>query len=277
MPGSARQSPPRPGRASARLPARVVGTDASADAAPARVGCAGWSVLRAHAGLFGDGDSMLARYASRFDVAEINSSFYRSHQPRTYARWASEVPPGFRFLVKLPRDITHEQRLVGSGALLDRFVAEVSALGDRLACVLVQLPPSLAYAPRSAGIFFGMLRRRLHCGIACEPRHRSWFDDKVDMLWRRHRVSRVAADPALCEEAAVPGGDPRWRYWRWHGSPDMYYSRYDDDALARLADAVAATPGAVARKFVIFDNTARGHATADAARFQDLLRRRADA
>jgi uncharacterized protein YecE (DUF72 family) len=233
--------------------------------------------MRGHAGLFDAGETMLARYATRFEVAEINSSFYRSHQPKTYARWAIEVPPGFRFLVKVPRAITHEQRLVGSGRLLDSFVDEATSLGDSLACVLVQLPPSLAYDARTAGIFFGMLRRRLRCGIACEPRHRSWFEDRVDAMWRRHRIARVAADPAICAEAAVPGGDPRWRYWRWHGSPEMYYSRYDDEALARLADAVVATPGAPSRKLVIFDNTARGHAAGDAARFQDLLRARTGA
>jgi uncharacterized protein YecE (DUF72 family) len=271
-----RSSPPTSPRPPAPSARRTVGAAIAATPA-ARVGLAGWSVLRAHAGLLDDGETMLARYATRFDVAEINSSFYRSHQPKTYARWASEVPAGFRFVVKLPRAISHEQRLVGSGELLDRFVAEAGALGDRLACVLVQLPPSLAYDPRTAGIFFGMLRRRVRCGIACEPRHRSWFDERVDAMWLRHRVARVAADPAICPEAALPAGDPAWRYWRWHGSPQMYYSRYDDAALARLADALAATPGAATRKLVIFDNTARGHAAGDAARLQDLLQERADA
>jgi len=71
-----------------------------------RIGCAGWSIPSRHAPLFGDGDSHLARYATRFDVAEINSTFYRPHQPRTFERWAASVPASFRFSVKLPRAIT---------------------------------------------------------------------------------------------------------------------------------------------------------------------------
>ncbi len=115
-----------------------------------------------------------------------------------------------------------------------------------------------------------MLRRRLRVGVACEPRHPSWFEDGVDGLWRRHRVARVAADPACCPAAAEPGGDPRWRYWRWHGSPRIYYSDYDNEALRALAVQVQASTTPPERRIVIFDNTAGGHAAGNAARFQDL-------
>lgn len=48
-----------------------------------RIGCAGWSIPSRYAGLFGPGESMLARYATRFTAVEINSSFYRPHQRKT--------------------------------------------------------------------------------------------------------------------------------------------------------------------------------------------------
>jgi hypothetical protein len=67
-----------------------------------RVGCAGWSILSRHGGHFDAGASHLARYATRFDVVEINSSFYRPHAVETYARWAAAVPARFRFSVKMP-------------------------------------------------------------------------------------------------------------------------------------------------------------------------------
>src|SRR5205085_4945044 len=75
-----------------------------------RVGCAGWSILSRHAGLFDAGASHLARYATRFDAVEVNSSFYRPHAQATYARWAASVPRRFRFSVKLPKAITHDAR-----------------------------------------------------------------------------------------------------------------------------------------------------------------------
>jgi uncharacterized protein YecE (DUF72 family) len=236
-----------------------------------RIGCAGWSILSRHRALFDAEGSHLARYASRFDAVEINSSFYRSHADTTYARWAAQVPADFRFSVKLPKAVTHEAGLRRCGPQLTRFADEVGGLGRRLGGVLVQLPPSLAFNARVADTFFATLRRRFVCAIACEPRHSSWFLPGVDALWRRYDVSRVAADPARVPEAARPGGAGRWTYFRWHGSPRMYYDAYDEPRLQALAAEVLATTRARRSGWVIFDNTAGGHAIADAARLQDLL------
>lgn len=239
-----------------------------------RIGCAGWSIPSAHAALFGNGASMLARYATRFDVVEINSSFYRPHQPRTYERWAMTVPKRFRFSVKLPRAISHEARLHKVGDALTEFAEQVAGLGGKLGGIVVQLPPSLVYDARVAGTFFAMLRRRLSVPVACEPRHASWFDPGVEALWQRFDVARVAADPARVPEAAQAGGSGPWRYWRWHGSPRIYYSAYDDAALLALAVALRAQARAGRIAWCILDNTAHGHAVADAARLQALCAQR---
>ena len=237
-----------------------------------RTGTAGWSIASVHRGLFGPGDSALARYATRFDVAEINSSFHRPHRRETYARWADTVPARFRFAAKLPRTITHDHRLRGALPLLDAFLAQAGGLGDRLGCLLVQLPPSQAFDARVAGTFFAGLRRRWDGGVACEPRHASWFAPRVDALWQRHAIARVAADPAPVPGAGEPGGHAGLRYWRWHGAPRIYYGAYDAEALAALAARVRADLPPRGEAWVIFDNTAHGHATPNAADFQDLVR-----
>ena len=241
---------------------------------PVRVGCAGWSLASRQAPLFGPGDSHLSRYATRLDAVEINSSFYRPHRRETYERWAASVPATFRFSVKLPRAITHEAALRGCGPALDAFAQQVAGLGTRLGGVLVQLPPSLVFEARVAQAFFAMLRRRIPASIACEPRHASWFAPRVDALWRRHAIARVAADPAPHPEAAVPGGEGDWTYWRWHGSPRMYYSAYDDVRLDALAQAARAGASIRRPAWCIFDNTAHGHAVEDALRLVERLRRR---
>lgn len=237
---------------------------------PIRIGCAGWSIGSMHAGLFDDGDSMLARYATRFDTVEINSCFYRPHQPKTYERWAASVPADFRFSVKLPRSITHEARLVGGEDLLARFLGETAALGHKLGGILVQLPPSLPFDAAVADAFFERLRASTGAPLACEPRHRSWFDAAVAPLWARYDVTRVAADPARVPDAARAAGQGAWRYWRWHGSPRIYYSGYDDAALQALARELVARARSDREAWCILDNTAEGHAVTDAARLQAL-------
>jgi uncharacterized protein YecE (DUF72 family) len=244
----------------------------AAAAPPAYVGCAGWSLPRASQPRFPAEGTHLERYAARFPAVEINSSFYRPHRPATYARWAAGVPDGFRFSVKVPRAVTHERRLVGAEALLDGFLAEAGALGPALGCLLVQLPPSLAFDPAAAGAFLAALRARHEGPVALEPRHASWFADAADALLVEHRVGRVAADPARVPAAAVPGGWGGTVYHRLHGSPRIYYSAYEPPTIDALAAALRAP--AAAAPWCIFDNTALGAATENAL---ELLARLADA
>ncbi len=214
---------------------------------------------------------MLARYASRFSVVEVNSSFYRQHQTKTYARWASSVPRNFRFSVKLPRAISHELALRDSGPLLDRFLGEVEGLGNKLGGFLLQLPPSFALDLRTASAFFRAFRNRSNVPLVFEPRHPSWFTARAEPLFERFEISRVTADPAV-EGAGRPNFTPYWPYWRWHGSPRMYYSAYSEEALSALAVEVRQSRTAPIARWVIFDNTAHDFAVTNAARFQELLK-----
>ena len=227
-----------------------------------RIGTAGWSIPGALRGEFGAGVSGLARYATRFNAVEINSSFYRPHRPSTYARWAASVPDGFRFAVKLPRTITHERRLVGAEDLLERFLGEVRALGDRLGPLLVQLPPSLGFDPDVAAALLARLRGGAPGAIVCEPRHPDWFGAEAGALLVRFKIARVGADPPPAPGGQHPAGWPGLAYWRLHGSPKIYYSDYSPPRLDALASAVGARAGV--ERWVIFDNTAEGFATPNA-------------
>ncbi|MDB5869528.1 MAG: hypothetical protein JWP96_1860 [Polaromonas sp.] len=229
-----------------------------------RVGCAGWSLPRPLWPEFPAAGTHLQRYAARFNAVEINSSFYRPHQPGTYARWADCVPDNFWFSVKLPKTITHQQRLADCALLLDTFLAQVTCLGERLGCLLVQLPPSLAFDAGTATQFLHALRER-HAGpVALEPRHASWFTPSVDALLGACRVGRVLADPAVHEAGRAPGGFAGLVYVRLHGSPRMYYSAYAHDYLDALTGRLELAAACGANVWCIFDNTAEGAAVADA-------------
>lgn len=231
---------------------------------PLRVGCAGWSLPRALWPEFPSEGSHLERYAQRFDAVEIDTSFYRPHRRETYERWAASTPGGFRFAVKLPQSITHERRLLDAVPELDVFLEQVGGLGAKLGCLVVQLPPSLAFDAGAARRFLSALRRRHPGAVALEPRHRSWFKPQVDVLLSRFQVARVLADPVLFDEAAAPGGWPALVYLRLHGSPRRYWSAYDDALLVRLATRLRQAREEGAACWCIFDNTAGGEAVGNA-------------
>jgi len=236
-----------------------------------RVGCAGWSLPTAVQEQFGEGASHLARYATRFTACEINSSFHRPHRPSLYERWASAVPAHFRFSAKLPKTVTHERRLQDSGRLLQQFLEESAPLGEKLACLLVQMPPSLAFDAGVANRFFEDLRQRFDKLVAVEPRHASWMEPEADALLASFRAARVLADPVRHPTSAAPGGWPSLVYLRLHGSPRVYYSSYEGELIDALAARIALARSEGREVWCIFDNTASGAATANALQLLHAL------
>lgn len=228
------------------------------------IGTAGWSIPRAQQSRFPAGESHLARYANVLPAVEVNSTFYRTHRASTFERWAANVPRAFRFSVKIPRTITHDQRLANSSALLKAFLADLTPLGTRLGCLLVQLPPSLAFNARVARAFFTVLRKRFDRGVALEPRHASWIGGRADRLLDEFEIARVAADPPRAEGDGEPGGWRGLAYFRLHGSPRIYYSSYEDEVLDALAVKLLDLRRLRIPTWCLFDNTAHGAATGNA-------------
>jgi len=228
-----------------------------------RVGTAGWSIARAASQNFPGSGSHLERYARVLNCAEINSSFHRSHATKVYEKWAASTPADFRFSVKIARTITHDAKLRRSRALVARFVSEASGLGSKLTVILVQLPPSLEFSSRSAHVFFGLLREYWAGLVAFEPRHESWFGEKPERVLLTHRIARVATDPSRIKAAKVPGGWPGFTYYRLHGSPRKYWSRYPPARIAVFSNALRRVDPAT-DAWCIFDNTASGAAIENA-------------
>jgi uncharacterized protein YecE (DUF72 family) len=235
------------------------------------IGTAGWSIPGNVAERFPGEASSLERYSSRFSGAEINSSFHRPHRVSTWARWAALTPADFRFAAKMPKTISHQKKLHDCDDLVDAFLAEASGLGGKLAILLLQLPPKLAFEAGLAADFLAMLRERTPAAIACEPRHPSWFEAEADALLEKLGIARVAADPAIVPAGAEPGGHAALRYWRLHGSPVMYRSSYEGERIEAYAAAIATELAAGREVWCMFDNTASSLATGDALGLMEQL------
>jgi uncharacterized protein YecE (DUF72 family) len=91
---------------------------------------------------FPEEGSGLQRYASVFDGVEINSTLYRRHKTSTFARWAGFVPDGFRFSVKMPKEISHRRAMIDVAEPFCSFIEDIAPLGEKRGPLLCQLPPS---------------------------------------------------------------------------------------------------------------------------------------
>jgi uncharacterized protein YecE (DUF72 family) len=235
------------------------------------IGTAGWVVPKQYAQAVAAEGSHLERYASAMNCVEINSTFYRPHQAKTFERWAASTPEDFRFAVKLSKTVTHAAKLCRCGAELAAFFENVRPLGEKLGPVLVQLPPKLAFEEGTAREFFETVRE-LHQGqVVVEPRHASWFAPAVERLLKEFEVARAMADPPQGSAlASEPGGWAGFRYFRLHGSPRKYWSAYEDDFLKALAEKLK-TEKRAREVWVIFDNTASNHALGNAMTLRKIL------
>jgi uncharacterized protein YecE (DUF72 family) len=139
-------------------------------------------------------EERLRAYASWCDAVEGNTTFYATPARNTVASWANQTDPTFRFVVKLPKTITHERRLSGAEGELREFLYAIEPLGPRAHALWLQLPGS--FGPGDVAALAGFLRRLpTSHRYAVEVRHRDFFDEP--------RATRLL-------EAALAAVDAEW-------------------------------------------------------------------
>jgi hypothetical protein len=151
-----------------------------AQSTPVHVGTSGWSYAHWENVLYPPGlpvAQRLGRYVSEFATVELNASFYRWPQERTFAGWQRRLPPGFLLSVKAPRGLTHAKRLYAPEVWVERLTSCWHQLGDRRGVLLVQLPPGLPRDDARLEYFLRLLPDWMR--VAVEFRHPSWLDDQV--------------------------------------------------------------------------------------------------
>ena len=131
-------------------------------------------------------------YASRLPVVEINNTFYQPPRENVLQSWAEQVPAEFRFVLKAPRKITHQQRLKDAASEVEELFRVAAVLGSHTGAVLFQLPPYLRKNLPTLQNFLSILPADR--AVAFEFRHSSWFDDEVFNCLREHNCALCTAD-----------------------------------------------------------------------------------
>jgi uncharacterized protein YecE (DUF72 family) len=124
--------------------------------------------------IVGQSGERLRAYADWCTAVEGNTTFYATPTRETVASWAAQTGPDFRFVLKIPKAVTHEHRLAGGGAEMTAFLHAIEPLGPRVHALWIQLPGS--FTPDDLPVLSRFLGR-LPAGhrYAVEVRHPAFF------------------------------------------------------------------------------------------------------
>ena len=224
----------------------------------------------------------LSVYARAFGTVEVDSTFYAIPAAKTVRGWAERVPAGFKFALKLPQEITHENRLRDSADLAALFFDRARELGDKLGPVLIQLGPDFAPAELPAlAQFLPLLPGDVQ--VAVEFRQRGWIHDGVLALLAEHGVALALVDARwiprkqMLALAARPTSD--FAYVRWMGPNRnlVDYSRIQVDRsreLEQWSQVLWSLSERVKEVYGYVNNHFAGHSPASARDLQRLLGQR---
>lgn len=233
------------------------------------VGTSGWNYPHWAGGVFypaalSEG-KWLEYYAEFFNAVELNVTFYRLVQKKTFENWRIRTPKDFCFAAKGSRIITHIKKFKTSKEPLDLFTNNVSGLKEKLGAVLWQLPPAFKKDLKLLEAFLKLLKKRQR--QAFEFRNESWFDEEVYSLLKKYNAALCIAHsgrfPCVKEVTAD------FLYLRFHGSESLYSSNYSDKELREWAGFV----GKYRDKdiFAFFNNDACAYAIKNALKFKEFL------
>jgi uncharacterized protein YecE (DUF72 family) len=254
-----------------------------------RIGTQGWNYAAWVGPFYPEGTrlpEMLPLYAQAFATVEVDSTFYATPPVNSVRGWASRAPDGFVFALKLPREITHERRLVGAEDETELFLERARLLGPKLGPILVQLGPD--FAPSELGAlrdYLPLLPRGLR--FAVEVRQERWVRPNVlpDLLevLADHGVALALSDgqwlprAAVLDLAAAPTAD--FAYIRWMG-PNRDLTDFSHVQISREGE-VREWIGVLRRLtelgidvYGYVNNHYEGHSPASAREIQTLLGQR---
>ena len=199
-------------------------------------------------------EDRLRYYSEKFDVVEVDSSFYAIPSEKTVSLWAERTPPGFIFHIKafalltghsadlkavppevrdlLPieslaknRVTVKEKKPLEAAFRLFKTACEPLRQAGKMGIVVFQYPPFVIHNKQNLDyiLFCREMMEGFHIGI--EFRHGSWLTpdnrDSVFHFLREHQLTYIAADEPQYGTFAtvpfVPEVTSDIAYFRFHG------------------------------------------------------------
>lgn len=190
-------------------------------------------------------------YSKAYNTVEINSTFYRKPTAKTLQKWKDETPDDFRFIIKIPKTISHSGYSESKKEEFENFCNDINEnIEMKLAGFLIQFPASFHCTEDNIQWLTDTLSD--HYLLAVEFRHASWWNDEIYKLFRKHQwiFCGVSFPGKLSEDVMVTNS--KIGYYRLHGKPVLYKSSYSEEFLDDLAHKIKETDKDF---YILFNNT----------------------
>jgi uncharacterized protein YecE (DUF72 family) len=224
-------------------------------------------------------NQMLENYSKVFDTVEVDSTFYAIPASSAVENWYQKTPEDFTISLKLPREITHEHLLQSTAFhVLEEFCERVLILKEKLAVVLVQLPPQFEAGRENAQSLRDFLARLPEeIRFAVEFRNREWLIDWTFEELEKNNTALCLVEgnwiPRETMFEAIGRRTADFAYVRFMGERDLT----SFDRVQRAQDAnlqmwkTEIEPAQAKDVFVYFSNFYEGYAPASASKLKKLF------
>ncbi|MBD3366694.1 MAG: DUF72 domain-containing protein [Candidatus Eisenbacteria bacterium] len=228
-------------------------------------------------------NGMLEEYVRHFDTVEINTSYYRVPDASMFERMERRTPPGFEFVVKLYKGMTHE--IEDEPEHFRSFLEAVAPFREagKFGGFLAQFPwrfkkndDALAHLER--------LRNGFPSDeLFVEFRHDSWMEDATFAFLREHDIGYCSVDepslkglvPPLAEAttgtAYVRLHGRNAKNWWGRGGGDRYDYDYSTEELSEWSRKLLDLETKAKKVYAFFNNCHAGHAATNAELMMNLL------
>jgi uncharacterized protein YecE (DUF72 family) len=206
-------------------------------------------------------------YCEHYNTIEINSSFYKLPTLASLTNWYEKSPSDFLFTIKAPRGVTHYKKFNQVQDVVNDFYNLIEeGLGDKLGCILFQMPPSYSYTEERLHNILDHLNPKHHNVL--EFRHASWWNEDAIRQLSEHNVTFSGSSyPSALPDDLIQNTD--LVYYRFHGKPVLYKSLYSAAEMEHFVKQFN-EPAKVA--YVYFNNTWGTSALINSKQLMDLVR-----
>jgi uncharacterized protein YecE (DUF72 family) len=227
---------------------------------------------------------MLSFYARHFPTVEVNATYYSIPHPATFAQMAGKVPPGFQFVVKAHKEMTHAEEFAPQPFQEFRTVMEPLVERDMLGCVLAQFPWAFRATPASRAILEQFRRALPDLPVVVEFRNSGWVSEETFTLLQNLSFGFCCVDEPRLKglmprivRATSPIGYVRFhgrnaaKWWQHEQAYERYDYLYSEEELAQWVPRIRELAEATERTYLFFNNHYEGKAGQNAQMMARLL------